>query len=387
MSKLAALLGGMTLNELAKEVLQLQGRRGDTELAHVNKREAALLKDAGGSGTINPNTGMQEFYDGMDSPDFIGESYAVPGEVTADVSPYIQPYGAPVAGETYSFDMPTDAGTYNVGQPTPQAGGGQTVSPLPENFDFRTASAQFPVDQPLGADIYPSAPSGLRFQTFERPPYGGREGLNAFGAAVSEEVGGERRTPEEVIKQATTYEPVKPGVLDDIESLMKKYPGVSKAALAAALGTPGLVAARQARQEAAKTRAEMERMAAPIRQTGEQLLQAGQAGSLTAPQQQQVQALQAAQAQARTRRGATSGTAQAQDQARVAEFVQRLAQTNIDNGVRLIGAANSYNATAIQNAYRMNQDANTLTQNYFTNLMRAAGALPSPTTTTTTTQG
>jgi len=99
---------------------------------------------------------------------------------------------------------------------------------------------------------------------------------------------------------------------------------------------------------------------------------------LTAPQQQQVQALQAAQAQARVRRGATSGTAQAQDQARVAEFVQRLAQNNIDNGIRLIGAANSFNATAIQNAYRMNQDANTLTQNYFTNLMRAAGALPAP---------
>ena len=365
MSKLAALLGGMTLNDLAKEVLQLQGRRGDTQLAHINKREAALLKDAGGSGTINPNTGMQEFYE--DAYDIGGEQYLGQSFDTSTPEPS---YGAAM------YDRDFDIGT--VGQPTPQVGGGQTVSPLPENFDFRTASGQSVVDQPLGADIYASAPSGLRFQTFERPPYGGREGLNAFGAAVSEATGAETRTPEEIIKQATTYEPVKPGVLEDIESLIKKYPGVSKAALAAALGTPGLVAARDARREAAQTRAEMERMAAPIRQTGEQLLQAGQAGTLTAPQQQQVQALQAAQAQARVRRGATSGTAQAQDQARVAEFVQRLAQNNIDNGIRLIGAANSFNATAIQNAYRMNQDANTLTQNYFTNLMRAAGALPAP---------
>ena len=38
------------------------GRNGDSELAHINKDEQALLKSLGGSGTINPNTGLPEFF-------------------------------------------------------------------------------------------------------------------------------------------------------------------------------------------------------------------------------------------------------------------------------------------------------------------------------------
>jgi hypothetical protein len=37
------------------------GRSGDTMLAHINPQEAALLKAVGGSGTINPYTGLPEF--------------------------------------------------------------------------------------------------------------------------------------------------------------------------------------------------------------------------------------------------------------------------------------------------------------------------------------
>jgi hypothetical protein len=40
------------------------GREGDTELAHVNSYEVELLKLAGGSGTINPATGLREFKGG-----------------------------------------------------------------------------------------------------------------------------------------------------------------------------------------------------------------------------------------------------------------------------------------------------------------------------------
>ena len=42
--------------------LASKGRYGDTMLAHVNPEEAALLKARGGSGTINPQTGLPEFY-------------------------------------------------------------------------------------------------------------------------------------------------------------------------------------------------------------------------------------------------------------------------------------------------------------------------------------
>lgn len=39
------------------------GRYGDKIVAHITPEEAALLKARGGSGTINPRTGLHEFYD------------------------------------------------------------------------------------------------------------------------------------------------------------------------------------------------------------------------------------------------------------------------------------------------------------------------------------
>jgi len=45
--------------------LQSMGRNGDTILAHINPKEAALLKRMGGSGKINPNTGLMSFEPGF----------------------------------------------------------------------------------------------------------------------------------------------------------------------------------------------------------------------------------------------------------------------------------------------------------------------------------
>ena len=38
------------------------GRNGDTMLAHINPEEAAMLRSRGGSGSINPRTGLPEFF-------------------------------------------------------------------------------------------------------------------------------------------------------------------------------------------------------------------------------------------------------------------------------------------------------------------------------------
>ncbi len=54
--------GGQTIRMLAAS-LQKMGRRGDTLLAHISPAEASLLKERGGAGTVNPNTGLMEFYD------------------------------------------------------------------------------------------------------------------------------------------------------------------------------------------------------------------------------------------------------------------------------------------------------------------------------------
>jgi len=44
------------------QYLASKGRRGDTMLAHITPEEAEMLKSMGGSGTINPDTGLPEFF-------------------------------------------------------------------------------------------------------------------------------------------------------------------------------------------------------------------------------------------------------------------------------------------------------------------------------------
>ena len=45
----------------AVRMVASQGRNGDTMLAHINAKEARVLKSMGGSGTINPATGLHEY--------------------------------------------------------------------------------------------------------------------------------------------------------------------------------------------------------------------------------------------------------------------------------------------------------------------------------------
>jgi len=57
MAKLAAELEGNRMDDLAS-----MGRFGDTIVAHINPQEAQMLMEEGGSGTINPMTGLPEFF-------------------------------------------------------------------------------------------------------------------------------------------------------------------------------------------------------------------------------------------------------------------------------------------------------------------------------------
>ena len=52
------------IKSLAQDLAK-HGRYGDTMVAHINPQEAALLKAMGGSGTINPVTGLPEYWGGL----------------------------------------------------------------------------------------------------------------------------------------------------------------------------------------------------------------------------------------------------------------------------------------------------------------------------------
>jgi hypothetical protein len=50
--------------KVAGRQLEAAGRGGDSMLAHINPREAEMLRRMGGAGTVNPNTGLREYKGG-----------------------------------------------------------------------------------------------------------------------------------------------------------------------------------------------------------------------------------------------------------------------------------------------------------------------------------
>ena len=86
-------------NWLAKDLGKL-GREGDTELAHVNTWEANLLRAHGGSGTINPVTGLREYKGGGG-----GGTQNTKQEIDPAILPYIT-YGLGEAKNLYKADAP-----------------------------------------------------------------------------------------------------------------------------------------------------------------------------------------------------------------------------------------------------------------------------------------
>ena len=73
------------------EDLAGKGTEGDTELAHVNKAEMAVLRTMGGSGTVNPNTGLIQFGGGSPPPPPPSNtSVSQTSEFPAELKPFIQ---------------------------------------------------------------------------------------------------------------------------------------------------------------------------------------------------------------------------------------------------------------------------------------------------------
>jgi len=66
------------LKELYQDIAS-KGQEGDTMLAHINPYEAKLLKAHGGSGTINPSTGLPEFKGYVKEAIMIGATIATGG--------------------------------------------------------------------------------------------------------------------------------------------------------------------------------------------------------------------------------------------------------------------------------------------------------------------
>ena len=104
------IMGTIDLPSLAK-IVQSKGRKGDTVLAHITRKEAEMLKRRGGAGTTNPETGLPEFFDGEDfyGPPVVDTSLftqeAPPAGFAQEYGPTYSDLGITSGGQTYGPDI------------------------------------------------------------------------------------------------------------------------------------------------------------------------------------------------------------------------------------------------------------------------------------------
>jgi hypothetical protein len=326
--QLAALLGGgLDLKALA-EMLRRQGRGQDTILAHITPQEAALLKSRGGAGTMNPATGLPEFQ--QDYPD---EFYGGAGEGT---------YSTPInMDRTIVFNDPT-----NTMEVSPETG----TEPVTPTYGTVAQRFEAPVEVPsYTQDLYPP------IQPAFRPSMD--YGLGMTGAAT------------ETFDRGVQAQAPQRDFADMLKTGAKQVLGTREGL--AGLGTAAaLFQARQAGQQARRMQQELSQIGAPNRALGQEMIARGQRGELTPVQMQQMAALDARQKQQLAQRGLTSGIAQQQQQARMQEMQQRGAQDLIDQGIKIAGIGDQYQAAAVRAGYAADQATRDMLNTTLTNLYR-----------------
>jgi len=159
-----------------------------------------------------------------------------------------------------------------------------------------------------------------------------------------------------------------------IEGAAKEPPkeGLSKDTIAK-LGLAGVQALLGSRASSRAAKAgqagaqQMQQLATPYQQTGQQLQAQAQRGELTPQAMQSLQAAQAQAAQGVERRG---GVGVAQAQAQIEQLRQQLLQSQYDYGLKLSGIGDQIALGAIKTGMQADQVANQLTSSYFNNIAR-----------------
>jgi len=339
---------GTDLAALAK-LLKSKGRGRDTVLAHITPQEAALLKRRGGRGSINPDTGLPEFDDGeAPSPDV----------VPVEQAPAPAPTPAPTQDQA----------------PAPT----QTQSDFQiANVDPSASSFYGSVGQSYQGD--PSQPTPLYASSIPQPgsAFGGTGGAsidpNAPGAAtLLEPAPTPTVTPDQQTK--TTGDGTKPKSLSDI---LSDPSNLLKGAGALGLGVFGASQARKAAGQIQAAQQQQQNIAAPYQQQGQQLVAQAQAGQLSPASQQALQAAKAQINQQVANRGGV-GTQQAANQ--VAAIYQTLLNNQYTYGLNVAQIGDNIAIGAIKQGLQLDQQLNTATTNFYSQLAQMVGSNFAPQT-------
>jgi hypothetical protein len=173
-------------------------------------------------------------------------------------------------------------------------------------------------------------------------------------------------TPVGEVQQALTREP---SVAQRLKSTLTSPRMIENLALGGLQALPGIIASRNAARQGQRAREEMQAMAEPYRQRGQELLAQAQSGALSPAEQQQLQAMQARIAQGVAGRG---GVGAEQAQVQLEAFRQQILQNKYDLGLKVSGIADQIATGAIKAGLEADQYVSELTGNYFSNAMQMA---------------
>jgi hypothetical protein len=285
------------------EALRRMGRGPDTVLAHITPREAARLKADGGSGTINPNTGLPEFieYDYFDNP-----------------MQQQQQNTQPITERT--VELPTF-------RPQPQVFAQGSMFPSRQDISQRpepgpapfSPAPQAPVEMPAFAPAPASAPSA-------RAPFQTDDELRAVAGP----------------------QPTQPGMMERFRTFAEQNPAAMRLGGAGANVLLQALLGRRARKQAEAQAGQLREQAAPFRAAQAEAMGRARGGGFTP---QQARALQIEQARARQQLGGMGGVGSAAAGILSGQEMRARSQArqqSFDEALRMAGVADQYEQQAMR---------------------------------------
>jgi hypothetical protein len=357
-------MGGLGNAQELAELLRQMGRGPDSMLAHITPEEAQMLLESGGSGTMNPMTGLPEFVPSADN-DYRAQILASEPPDYSGGQPY---YGTTQTGfnqaveaaeqffpgqmtQRQQYDLPQVSGDNLLG--SFEYTGGQNQSRFPENFSPEyTPGGKFVGMTRLPTD-YPA--ETMRLQEYA-------QGL---------------RTPQEV--QPSILDRLKGGLQSaetGYQDFTQNYPMLSRLLTTGVSSLPAVLAARSSRREGRAAADELRALGAPLREQAEALRQQALTGGLTPQQARQEEARRASMRQAASTRGATSGTQQAMIENTLARERAGLSETNLNNAIKQLNLANAYDEAAIRAKLQSDTQTSQILASIMGDLARATAGQP-----------
>ena len=329
-------MGDLSLPALA-QVIQSKGRGPDTILAHITPKEAEKLKRDGGAGTINPDTGLPEFYEDYYTPTDTG---GYPSFMSSSLPEY-------TPTESYAPDFSFTGAGY---EPDYYTGGG---------FDY----------SPSAVSAAPEAPSGFaggisfgetprELQPIEslmdlRTPTGERPGV------------GIPQLPRDAIEIPRGGVTQDRGFTEKLKEYLTNPEVLGKLGIAGLGAISGARTAKQAREQGQEAKRETQAVAAPYLARGRDLVGRAERGELSPSNLQAYQAAQARLSQGVETRG---GVGAAQVATQLAMLRNELLQNQYDYGLKILGIGDNIALGAIKTGLEADRYVNELTGNYFKNI-------------------